>query len=42
VPVTNLVRDQIVEAEQLPLRFVAHTPCFRSEAGAATARTRAA
>ena len=33
VPLTNLVRDQILEAAQLPLRFVAHTPCFRSEAG---------
>jgi seryl-tRNA synthetase len=33
VPVTNLVRDQIVPAEALPLRYVAHTPCFRSEAG---------
>ncbi|HEY7639131.1 MAG TPA: serine--tRNA ligase [Steroidobacteraceae bacterium] len=33
VPVTNLVRDSIVEADALPLRFVAHTPCFRSEAG---------
>jgi seryl-tRNA synthetase len=33
VPVTNLVRDEIVAAEQMPLRFVAHTPCFRSEAG---------
>jgi len=33
VPVTNLVRDRIIEADQLPLRFVAHTPCFRSEAG---------
>jgi seryl-tRNA synthetase len=33
VPVTNLVRDSIVEADELPLRFVAHTPCFRSEAG---------
>ena len=33
VPVTNLVRDTIVEAESLPLRFTAHTPCFRSEAG---------
>ena len=33
VPLTNLVRDQIVEASQLPLRYVAHTPCFRSEAG---------
>lgn len=34
VPVTNIVRDQIVTADQLPLKFVAHTPCFRSEAGA--------
>ena len=34
VPVTNLVRDQIIEAASLPLKFVAHTPCFRSEAGA--------
>ncbi len=33
VPVTNLVRDSIIEASALPLRFVAHTPCFRSEAG---------
>ena len=33
VPVTNFVADSIVEAERLPLRFVAHTPCFRSEAG---------
>jgi len=33
VPVTNLVRDEIVAAEALPLKFVAHTPCFRSEAG---------
>jgi seryl-tRNA synthetase len=33
VPVTNLVRDCVIEAEQLPLKFVAHTPCFRSEAG---------
>ncbi len=33
VPVTNLVRDSIVDAERLPLRYVAHTPCFRSEAG---------
>ncbi len=33
VPVTNLVRDRILAAEQVPLRFVAHTPCFRSEAG---------
>jgi len=33
VPVTNLVRDVIVDADKLPLRFTAHTPCFRSEAG---------
>jgi seryl-tRNA synthetase len=33
VPVTNLVRDSILEANTLPLKFVAHTPCFRSEAG---------
>ncbi|MGB9128671.1 MAG: serine--tRNA ligase [Thiobacillus sp.] len=33
VPVTNLLRDEIVAAEVLPLKFVAHTPCFRSEAG---------
>lgn len=33
VPVTNLVRDTIVDAADMPLRFVAHTPCFRSEAG---------
>ncbi len=35
VPLTNLVREQILEAAQLPLRFTAHTPCFRSEAGSA-------
>ncbi|MGI9234334.1 MAG: serine--tRNA ligase [Woeseiaceae bacterium] len=33
VPVTNLARDSILEADQFPVRFVAHTPCFRSEAG---------
>ena len=33
VPVTNFVADSIVEAADLPLRYVAHTPCFRSEAG---------
>jgi seryl-tRNA synthetase len=33
VPVTNLVRDEIVPPEQLPLRWVCHSPCFRSEAG---------
>ncbi len=35
VPVTNMVRDEIVAPERLPLRYVAHTPCFRAEAGAA-------
>ncbi len=34
VPVTNMVRDTIVEESDLPLKFVAHTPSFRSEAGA--------
>ncbi|MDG2107892.1 MAG: serine--tRNA ligase [Woeseiaceae bacterium] len=33
VPVTNLVRDEILETSELPKYFVAHTPCFRSEAG---------
>ena len=33
VPVTNLARDTIFEADDLPVRHVAHTPCFRSEAG---------
>ncbi len=33
VPVTNLAAGQIIEADQLPRRFVSHTPCFRSEAG---------
>ncbi|ADE16600.1 seryl-tRNA synthetase [Nitrosococcus halophilus Nc 4] len=33
VPVTNLVRAEILPAERLPLKYVAHTPCFRSEAG---------
>jgi len=33
VPITNLVRDEIVGAADMPLKFVAHTPCFRSEAG---------
>ena len=33
VPVTNLVRDSIVKESELPLKYVAHTPCFRSEAG---------
>ncbi len=34
VPVTNMVRDVIVNAKEMPLKFVCHTPCFRSEAGA--------
>ena len=33
VPVTNLVRDTIVDAAQLPMKYACHTPCFRSEAG---------
>lgn len=33
VPLTNLVRDTIIEADDLPRKYVAHTPCFRSEAG---------
>ncbi|MDQ5903858.1 MAG: seryl-tRNA synthetase [Pseudomonadota bacterium] len=33
VPVTNIVRNEILAAESLPLKFVCHTPCFRSEAG---------
>ncbi|MFN6961963.1 MAG: serine--tRNA ligase, partial [Rhodocyclaceae bacterium] len=33
VPVTNIVRGEILEADKLPLKFVCHTPCFRSEAG---------
>jgi seryl-tRNA synthetase len=33
VPVTNIVRDTIVDAAQMPLKFVCHTPCFRREAG---------
>ncbi|MDH5545324.1 MAG: serine--tRNA ligase [Gammaproteobacteria bacterium] len=33
VPVTNIVRGEIVEADKMPVKFVAHTPCFRSEAG---------
>jgi len=33
VPVTNIVRGEIVPLQQLPLKFVCHTPCFRSEAG---------
>jgi seryl-tRNA synthetase len=33
VPVTNIVRDEIIPGENLPIKLVAHTPCFRSEAG---------
>jgi seryl-tRNA synthetase len=40
VPVTNFVRDEIVDAADLPLMFTAHTPCFRSEAGASGKDTR--
>ncbi|RVU32924.1 serine--tRNA ligase [Neptunomonas marina] len=40
VPVTNIVRDEIVDAAKLPLKFTAHTPCFRSEAGASGKDTR--
>ncbi|MGN6466568.1 MAG: serine--tRNA ligase, partial [Rhizobiaceae bacterium] len=40
VPLTNLVREQILDAEKLPLRFTALTPCFRSEAGSAGKDTR--
>lgn len=40
VSLANLVREQIISAESLPLKFVAHTPCFRSEAGAAGRDTR--
>lgn len=40
VPLTNLVRDQILAPETLPLKLVAHSPCFRSEAGAAGKDTR--
>ena len=40
VPVTNIVRDEILGAEALPLKFVCHTPCFRSEAGSYDKDTR--
>jgi seryl-tRNA synthetase len=39
-PVTNFVRDEIVPLEKLPLKFVCHSPCFRSEAGSAGKDTR--
>jgi seryl-tRNA synthetase len=40
VPVTNIVRDEIINAAQLPLKFTSHTPCFRSEAGSSGRDTR--
>ena len=40
VPLTNMVREQILDADALPLRFTALTPCFRSEAGSAGRDTR--
>ncbi|MFW5845125.1 MAG: serine--tRNA ligase [Planctomycetota bacterium] len=40
VPITNLHADEILEADQLPLRYCGHTPCFRREAGAAGVGTR--
>lgn len=40
VPVTNLLRDEIIAEESLPIRYTAHTPCFRSEAGSAGRDTR--
>lgn len=40
VPVTNLHRDEILKAEQLPIKYAAYTPCFRREAGAAGLGTR--
>ena len=40
VPVTNIHRDEIVSAEQLPIKYCAYTPCFRSEAGSAGRDTR--
>ena len=40
VPLTNLVRESVLDEAALPFRFVAHTPCFRAEAGAAGKDTR--
>jgi seryl-tRNA synthetase len=40
VPVTNIHRDEIIDADRLPIRYCAYTPCFRREAGAAGAKTR--
>ena len=39
MPLTNLAAGEILDADALPLRFTAYTPCFRAEAGARTART---
>jgi seryl-tRNA synthetase len=40
IPVTNIYRDEIIQEDDLPLKFCAYTPCFRSEAGAAGKDTR--
>ena len=40
VPLTNMTRESVVDAVELPRRYVSHTPCFRSEAGAAGKDTR--
>lgn len=40
VPLTNLIRERILEEKEFPLRFTAYTPCFRSEAGSAGKDTR--
>ena len=40
VPVTNMLRDEIIDADRLPIRYVAYSPCFRREAGAAGRTTR--
>jgi seryl-tRNA synthetase len=40
ISLTNLVREQVVDVSQLPIRMTAHTPCFRSEAGSAGRDTR--
>ena len=40
VPITNFVRDEIIDEARLPLKYAAHTPCFRSEAGSSGRDTR--
>ncbi len=40
VPLTNLVRDEIIDEDDLPIKMTAHTPCFRSEAGSYSRDTR--